>query len=89
MNISNNEMCIRDRYMGVKGITVSKGEKGCILRILLPKEHSWEICEGRILPLLKEFVGVNIVKTEERLVDDNTWSVTCLLYTSFQDQRQH
>ena len=63
-------------YMGVKGITVSKGEKGCILRILLPKEHSWEICEGRILPLLKEFVGVNIVKTEERLVDDNTWSVT-------------
>ena len=26
--------------------------------------------------MLKEFVGVNIVKTEERLVDDNTWSVT-------------
>lgn len=25
---------------------------------------------------MKEFVGVNIVKTEERLVDDNTWSVT-------------
>ena len=63
-------------YMGVKGITVSKGEKGCILRILLPKDNSWELCEGRILPLLKEFVGVNIVKTEERLVDDNTWSVT-------------
>lgn len=63
-------------YMEIKGVTVSKGEKGCILRILLPKDNSWELCEGRLLPLLKEFVGVNIVKTEERLVDDNTWSIT-------------
>ena len=42
----------------------------------MPKDNSWELCEGRLLPLLKEFVGVNIVKTEERLVDDNTWSIT-------------
>ena len=48
-------------YMGIKGVTVSKGEKGCILRILLPKDNSWELCEGRLFAFVKKNLLVLIL----------------------------
>ncbi len=65
-------------YMGVRGITVSRGEKGCILRILLSKDDSWDLCGGRIMPILKDLLGVNLIKSEEQSVDSGNCSITLI-----------
>lgn len=64
-------------FLGIKSLSASKGKRGYVLRISLPQSFRWEMCEKRILPFLKDCLGVNMIKTYESCNrENNMWNIT-------------